>query len=691
MAKKRTPEELARIKARKEFVQSNPELDPAEARKRFFVQTRVQELRKSGADVTRERRAALRQKFLSGDVQRQGFYTPTDVAKFTGSGSTGGSTGSSTSGNTGGSTTKKVVPRNRGMLPTPVPSKGEIIKAPSPAAQKGWDAEYGVERSNSNWYERNVAKPLQRYGATNPVGVPGQAAKDVLFGARNLVNETLGSMAATFTNPAINTVAGLVGKKPKLRQAGALEAAITTAGTIIDIGTAGGSKPLTTALSKVAQKGSQSLLKKNAVGTATTLSNVARKSKAAIEAAEQARMSPRVSGLENLTQSGRGVAAPGAFPAKKYSRMKDVYYDLNAGTPADVVSAKKALLKPPGKPSRSTPRVAKKNEPEFISGGLDGTPTFKNPTGTKTPRRKKVTTTETPGGPAVSTKTGKPVKARKPRTPKAQTAESYVAPQTQGTPNAALQAQLQAQADKTIATGLSKAEAAAHRTVFGPAGKPVVADPAITMPTMPSVAKPKVKKPKAKKPEVKKSVKLTPEEQPWTDKTPASTGEGFKYPPSPWEVRAQRQAQASGAQAPKSLAEVKSAGSTSTTPAKTRPTFRTIFENQKDFDDFMDAGGQGVVRSQTLGVQDTFIRRNRQFIDANRKASAQRALASKVDAAKRKAEVKAINEANGFVRTVVPKSQQALRQPAKKAAPVKKAAAKKAAPAKKAAKKAVRR
>ena len=631
MAKKRTPEELARIKARKEFVQSNPELDPAEARKRFFVQTRVRELQKSGADVTRERRAALRQKFLSGDVQRQGFYTPTDVAKFTGSGSTGGSTGSSTSGNTGGSTTKKVVLRNRGMLPTPVPSKGEIIKAPSASAQKGWDAEYGVERSNSNWYERNVAKPLQRYGATNPVGVPGQAAKDVLFGARNLVNETLGSMAATFTNPAINTVAGWVGKKPKLRQAGGVEAAITTAGTILDITTAGGSKPVTTALSKAAQKGSQSLLKKNAVGAATTLSNVARKSKAAIEAAEQVRMSPRVSGLENLTQSGRGVAAPGAFPAKKYSRMKDVYYDLNSGVPADVVSAKKALLKPPGKPSRSTPRVAKKNEPEFISGGLDGTPTFKNPTGTKTPRRKKVTTTETPGGPAVSTKTGKPVKARK---AKVQTAESYVAPQTQGTPNAALQEQLQAQADKTIATGLSKAKKTATK----------------------------------KKAATKKSTNPVSkvEEQPWTDRAPASTGEGFKYPPSPWEVRAQRQAQASGAQTAKSLPQIKSAGSTSTTPAKTRPTFRTIFENQKDFDDFMDAGGQGVVKSQTLGVQDTFIRRNRQFIDANRKASAQRALATKVDAAKRKAEVKAINEANGFVRTVVPKSQQALRQPVKK-------------------------
>ena len=61
MAKKRTPQELERIRQRKEFVQSKPDLDPAEARQRFFVQTRAQELQKSGVEVTRERRAALRQ------------------------------------------------------------------------------------------------------------------------------------------------------------------------------------------------------------------------------------------------------------------------------------------------------------------------------------------------------------------------------------------------------------------------------------------------------------------------------------------------------------------------------------------------------------------------------------------------------------------------------------------------------
>ena len=100
MAKKRTPQELARIKARKEFVQSKPDLDPAKARQQFFVQTRVKELEKSGAEVTKERKAALRQKFASGGVQRQGFYTPADLAKFTGGGNktTPASTVTQTSG-----------------------------------------------------------------------------------------------------------------------------------------------------------------------------------------------------------------------------------------------------------------------------------------------------------------------------------------------------------------------------------------------------------------------------------------------------------------------------------------------------------------------------------------------------------------------------------------------------------------
>jgi hypothetical protein len=340
-------------------------------------------------------------------------------------------------------------------------------------------------------------------------------------------------------------------------------------------------------------------------------------------------MFPKVSGLDNLTSP----------TTKAPSKTK---------VPGEIGGVKFVKTKP---------------EPEFISGGLDSTPTFKNPVGAKTPRRKKVTITEVPGGPAVSTKTGKPVKARK---PKAQTAEPYVPPQTQGTPNAALQAQLQAQADQTIEVGLKNAR--------------VVKD------IKTEVAK---KAPAKKAAPTKKSVKLTPEEQPYTDRTPSPAGQQFKYPPSPWEARTQRQAQArtGEAQVPKSLADVKSAAPTPVVTPKTRPQFRTVFTDQKDFNEFMASGGESVVKSQTLGVQDTFIRKNQQFIAANKRASAARALAAKVSEAKRKAEVTAINEANGFVRTVVPKSQQALRQPVKKTAPVKKAAAKKAAPAKKAAKK----
>jgi hypothetical protein len=639
MAKKRTPEELARIKARKEFVQSKPDLDPAKARQQFFVQTRVQELEKSGVEVTKERRAALRQKFASGNVQRAGFYTPADLAKYTG-GSTGGSTGGGstpTVKQTGGymdpTRGKDVVGFKPGQVQKST-SKGKIIKAPSAAAQKGWDAEYGVERSNSNWYERNVAKPLQRYGATNPVGVPGQAAKDVVVGAKNLVNETLGSMAATFTNPTINAVAGLFGKKPKLREAGVAEAAITTAGTILDISTLGGSKPVTTALTRSAQKVSQSLLRKNMVSAATVASNVARKSKAAIEAAENLRMFPKVKGLDNLTSP----------TTKAPSKTK---------VPGDIGGVK------------------------FVKSGANDVVEKVKPA-----------------------KKAKPVKAAKPVKP-APTKETYVAPQMQGTPNAALQAQLQAQADNAIEVGLKNTQVVANIKTEVAKRKPSIKPDQIIFSDEVSIVKGRAKnnqpitdlrsvtpehlsamknfrdpvKKQARRKTAQKNIenKIPIEAAPYTDKTPVPAGKQFEYPQSPWEARTQRQAQvrAGEAQVPKSLADVKSATPAATSKAK--PQFRTIFADQKDFNDFMASGGEGLVKSQSLGVQDNFIRKNKEFIDSNKKTSAQRALAEKVNEAKRKAEVTAINEANGFVRTIVPKSQQALRQPVKKAAPVKKA------------------
>lgn len=651
MAKKRTPQELERIRQRKEFVQANPDLDPAEARKRFYVQTRVQELNKSGVEVTKERRAALRQKFLSGGVQRQGFYTPADLAKFT-----GGNKNNNNNNGGGGNWVGPPVPQTGGYMD---PTRGKDVPGFKPGqVQKSSKKTPGYFEKGGNFdkfMEANVAGPIDRAGAATKKFRKKKGyipvVSDVAWVGEQVTKfakDTGESMAATFTNPTINTVAGLFGKKPNLREAGALEATLNTVGTIIDIASIGGSKPFTTALSKSAQKASQSLLKKNAVGTATALSNVAKRSRAAIEAAEQARMFPRVSGLEQLTSP----------TAKTSNKTK---------APGQIGGVKFVKTKP---------------EPEFISGGLDETPTFKNPTGTKTPRRKKVTTTETPGGAAVSTKTGKPVKARKPRTPKAQTPEPYVAPQTQGTPNAALQAQLQAQADEVIETGLSK-----------------VTKKAATK-----------KKAPTKKASTKKKTTTYVDEQGRPMTNLGVPGQGGN-PPFPQSARPSSggktiewvRGSTSQAPVPQSLADiktttakpavrqVKSTTPTSTTPSKTRPAFRTIFADQKDFDEFMASGGEGVVKSQTLAIQDIFIKKNQQFIATNKKASAQRALAEKVAEAKRKAEVKAINEANGFVRTIVPKAQQALRQPTKKAAPVKKAAAKKAAPAKKVAKKATKK
>lgn len=78
--KQEDPSKVAQRKAeRVAFVQANPNLAPEVARQRFYVQTRAKELEAAGKDVDR---AALRQKFQSGGVEREGFYTPGDVNRF---------------------------------------------------------------------------------------------------------------------------------------------------------------------------------------------------------------------------------------------------------------------------------------------------------------------------------------------------------------------------------------------------------------------------------------------------------------------------------------------------------------------------------------------------------------------------------------------------------------------------------
>ena len=273
MAKKRTPEELERIRQRKEFVQSKPELDPAKARQQFFVQTRAKELEKSGVEVTKERRAALRQKFASGNVQRAGFYTPTDIAKFTGNNNNTNNTNNTTS----------TVRQTGGYV-------SSSMRKPIPGFNPGT-----VQKTSSK---------------SNDVGFKA-LGKTVLFGAKDIVNSTLESMQATFVNPAVNSVQQMRGKKSNLRQAGLVESAINTADVVATIYTAGGSKALTSAASAAAKGISKGLLNKNAVRTATVLDTFAQNRAASLAASQNARL---YSGVTKLPET---ITSPTSKPPAK--------------------------------------------------------------------------------------------------------------------------------------------------------------------------------------------------------------------------------------------------------------------------------------------------------------------------------------------------------------------------------------
>lgn len=80
MAKKK--EDPAKVEQRKQervaFVQGHPLLQPEQARQQFYVQTRAQELGAKGLPVDR---AQLRENFQTGNIQREGFYTPGDISR----------------------------------------------------------------------------------------------------------------------------------------------------------------------------------------------------------------------------------------------------------------------------------------------------------------------------------------------------------------------------------------------------------------------------------------------------------------------------------------------------------------------------------------------------------------------------------------------------------------------------------
>lgn len=119
--KKEDPNKVAQRKAQRvAFVQSHPNLAPDVARKRFYVQTRAQELEAAGKPVDR---AALRQKFETGGVTREGFYTPADIARINARKNANNGTGSLAD--------TKTTTTSPSSTPVKNPSVGGVVGAPT--------------------------------------------------------------------------------------------------------------------------------------------------------------------------------------------------------------------------------------------------------------------------------------------------------------------------------------------------------------------------------------------------------------------------------------------------------------------------------------------------------------------------------------------------------------------------------
>tara|TARA_B110000503_G_scaffold27900_1_gene44573 strand:- start:10281 stop:12296 length:2016 start_codon:yes stop_codon:yes gene_type:complete len=361
MAKKLNPVEQQRVQQRKAFVKANPDLDPAAARQRFFVQTRVQELTKSGVEVTKERRAALRQQFASGDISRKGFLTPQDVQR-------------SSTNNT-----------NNNVVPPPVKIPGGVAAAAARAkgmVNTSTPITYGPRTTTSSTTPTSTSTSTTTSSATpkkdqNPFNNP------VTRFIGKTILDTGDSLNATFVNPTVNLVGQKVfNKNPNLREAGLLESTLTTADAIATIYSAGGSKVIGTA----AKSAAKPLINKFAGA-----------------AAEK--------GLFKTAYALEGIAARSGFrQAEKTALTKAESAALRSQASKD--AAQSVFDQAPGK-SRSTPKSTPKVEPEFISGGIDGPVPFKNKPGTKPPKTKPSTVTEVKGEKAVPKPKNKKTKAPK--------------------------------------------------------------------------------------------------------------------------------------------------------------------------------------------------------------------------------------------------------------------------------------
>ena len=152
--KKQKPAVAKRVAERKAFVKdkvASKGVSAKQARQRFYVQTRLAELKAAGKPVGPEVRKRLQQKFQSGNVSRKGFAAPKKKTGTT-------------------STTKKVVPV-KSAVKTPNSSymdpKKRAVKIPNSSYMKysSWTNPLGSKVTKGNRPSNSVYNRIGRQKA----------------------------------------------------------------------------------------------------------------------------------------------------------------------------------------------------------------------------------------------------------------------------------------------------------------------------------------------------------------------------------------------------------------------------------------------------------------------------------------------------------------------------------------------
>lgn len=226
--KKEDPNKVAQRKAaRVAFVKSNPQLAPEVARKRYYVQTRAAELEAAGKPVDR---AALRKKFETGGVTREGFYTPADLNRIAArNASLADSKATPTTPTTTPTpSTKSVVPPKTNTVVTPttsttVPKTGTTVPTTSTTvpqtSQKPISGQMPriADRVNQNASRAtsmapdtaaaraNVPKPDKPFYNTKPgTDVPTNPFLRAFYEVGKFTVGGVESAKASFVNPVLN-------------------------------------------------------------------------------------------------------------------------------------------------------------------------------------------------------------------------------------------------------------------------------------------------------------------------------------------------------------------------------------------------------------------------------------------------------------------------------------------------------